>query len=126
MAVIENEYYYNWYTAKANPYSCPNPNNYDYATAIADAKALGSICPAGWALPTYSNPNFWDDSRSLLITSGSFSSGSQNSVGSFGFLWFNSRYDDYSAYRLYFDGANSTLANYTKAWGYSVRCSRNL
>ncbi len=129
MGVANNEYYYNWYAAKANPFSCSNPTNYSYANIASDTKSLGSICPAGWFLPSYQDysvtEEFWSDTRSLPITSGYFSSGSQNDIGISGYSWFSSRYDNYGAYRLHFNGASSNLVNNTKIWGLSVRCMQN-
>ena len=128
MTIVNSEYYYNWYAAKANPFDYSNPSNYDCANITNDTKSLGSICPAGWTLPAYDDfmVDFWDNDRSLLTASGNFSSGSQGSVGEFGYLWFGSRYDNYGAYRLYFDGVNSSLVNNTKAWGLPARCLSNL
>lgn len=130
MAVDNNEYYYNWYAAKANPSNHSNPTSDNCANTTNDAKSLGSICPAGWILPSYQDysttEDFWSNDKSLLIASGSFSSGSQDGIGEYGYLWFSSRYNNYGAYRLYFDGSTSRLVDNTKARGLSVRCLRSL
>ena len=128
MAVANHEYYYNWYAAKANPFSNSNPTSDTCANTTNDAKSLGSICPAGWTLPTdyTSTSNFWNNDQSSLVTSGYFYNGSQTGIGEFGYLWFSSRYNNYGAYRLYFNGSNSSFVDNTKAQGLPVRCLRNL
>ena len=129
MGIVGSEYYYNWYAATANPFSCSNPTGYSNADTTSDTKALGSICPIGWTLPSYNDyvdtEIFWSDARSLLITSGYFSSGSQNDIGVSGYSWFSTRYDNYGAYRLYFNGVSNNLTNNTKAWGLSIRCMQD-
>lgn len=128
MATAGDEYYYNWYAARANPYQCSNPTTYTNATATNDGYALGSICPAGWKLPTYTElaaSILWGGGSNIgnLTLPGYYSSGSRTNVGSRGYWWSNSRIDLREAFVLYFYGTNAVRqGNFQKAQGLSVRC----
>ena len=50
MAIFNDEYYYNWYAANANPYVGENPKK---NSPEGFDNVLGSICPAGWTMPFY-------------------------------------------------------------------------
>jgi hypothetical protein len=54
----------------------------------------------------------------------SFSGGSLSSVGSRGFVWSSTVSSSYSRY-LYFYSSLATMASYTRAPGFSVRCLRD-
>ena len=129
-----NEYYYNWYAARANPYVCTNPTSSTNATLANDNNnSLGSICPKNWTLPAYNsstndipyssfnasgNPGF-------LATSGYFYSGAQYSVGSLGYWWSSTRGDNISAYGLYLSSGSAIRGLSVKYYGLSVRCMRS-
>lgn len=125
-----DEYYYNWYTAKANPYPCTSPTSDTNATETNDALALGSICPKGWTLPNYNDitaATLWNDGANpgMLATSGNFYSGSQSNLGSNGYWWSSARGVDNYAYGLRFSGTSADRYNYNKYSGFSVRCMRS-
>ena len=134
MKVINGEYYYNWYAAKANPYECANPKNYSSATEESDANSLGSICPAGWTLPDYQNEVhasavlFNTMNYGGLSGTGQFNGNSQSDLSN-GYYWSSKRYDNMSAYSLrYYGGSNTasgTSGSY-KDYGLSVRCARGV
>ena len=133
MRILKNEYYYNWYAAKANIYtgtgtSCTT--DYDNGTSYT----LGSICPKGWTLPTYASsgtltPNgIWNSGANLgmLMSAGYVSSGSQTGLGTAGRWWSFTRSSNTNAYALYFNGSaatpTATRTSYSKQLGLNVRC----
>ena len=127
-----NEYYYNWYAARANPYVCTDPTTYTDATTTNDNKSLGSICPKNWTLPAY-NSSTNDISYSsfntsgnpgFLATSGYFYSGAQGNVGSYGYWWSSTRNGNNGAYRLGLRSGSANRSYYNKYSGFSVRCMR--
>ena len=133
MKVVDSEYYYNWYAAKANPYECVDPTTSTNATETNDNLALGSVCPKNWTLPTYNDVTvemLWDSGVNfgLLTTAGYFYSSSQSNIGRYGYWWSSARYDNNYASGLYFyNGTNAYLGNYgsNKYYGFSVRCMRS-
>ena len=132
MASSGHEYYYNWYAAKANPYLCDNPTDFQYANETNDAKSLGSICPAGWTLPDYVNDiapsSLWDNGSNpgALLISGTFKSGAQNATNSYNGWWSSERYDNYMALDIYINGANAIGSGDSKTKGLAIRCLLNL
>ena len=133
MKKINNEYYYNWYAAMANPYVCDNPTASTNATSENDAKSLGSICPNGWTLPRYTTQgigvgHLWNSNSNtntgMIATTGYSHSGSQYAVGNFGDWWSNLRYDsnDTESYNVTFTGGSIARNINTKYYGFSVRC----
>ena len=129
MRYIGNEYYYNWYAAKANPTTGVSSSS-SCANATRDNASLGSICPANWTLPTYDDitaATLWDSGNNpgMLATTGYFYSGSQYNVGSHGRWWSSTRKYNYNAYHLYFSGTSAGRGYYDKYDGLSVRCMRS-
>ena len=130
MTISNNEYYYNWYAAKANAYECASPTSDTNATATNDGYALGSICPLNWTLPTYSDitaNSLWNSGANpgALSTSGYFYSGGQINVGSKGDWWSSAQYNNSYAYFLSFNGSSAGKYGYHKYEGHSVRCMRS-
>ena len=129
-----NEYYYNWYAARANPTQCSNPTSYTNATEANDNKSLGDICPADWSIPAdgtgalqFDNSTFRTtllNSKSLA-TSGYFYSGTQYSVGSYGYWWSSTRNRYDYAYFLYLYSGSASRDYSLKYFGFSVRCMRS-
>ena len=128
-----DEYYYNWYAARANPYECDSPTVNTNATTTNDNKSLGSICPKNWTLPAY-NSSTNDISYSsfntsgnpgFLATSGRFNSGTQYGVGSYGVWWSSTRYNSSSAYYLALSSGSADRSSRDKGYGFSVRCMRS-
>ena len=129
MRYIGNEYYYNWYAAKANPTTGVSSSS-SCANTTRDNASLGSICPANWTLPTYNDittDTLWDSGNNpgMLATTGSFYSGSQRDVGSNGYWWSSTRNGNNDAYRLSFNGTRAGRGDYSKLNGRSVRCMRS-
>ena len=129
MRYIGNEYYYNWYAAKANPTTGVS-NSSSCANTTRDNASLGSICPANWTLPTYNDitaATLWDSGNNpgMLATTGYFGSGSQYNVGSYGNWWSSTRFSNGDAYDLRFYGASAGRDNGSKNYGFSVRCMRS-
>ena len=126
-----NEYYYNWYAARANPYECVNPTTTTNSTRTNDNLALGSVCPKNWTLPTYSDitaATLWDDGNNpgLMAAFGAFESGSRHWFGNRGYWWSSARSDDRNACFLYLHDASATLDRIGyKIGGQSVRCMRS-
>ncbi len=124
MTKVNNEYYYNWYAAKANPYNCESPTERTNATEQNDSYSLGSICPKNWTLPEVD----WDWSKEwqMPITSGTFSMmyDGQDSVGSYGWWWSSKRdgEDNGFAFGLRFDGGSVLVDSRENYIGSSVRC----
>ena len=93
----------------------------------------------GWRLPTYTewsnadNNGGWDNYNETfasvlkLHAAGllSFSSGSLGSIGSNGYYWSSSQYDNSGGFYLRFDSGSCGMFIYSKANGYSVRCLRD-
>ena len=129
MRYIGNEYYYNWYAAKANPTTGVSSSS-SCANTTRDNASLGSICPANWTLPTYNDitaDTLWDSGNNpgMLATTGCFTSGSQYGVGSFGYWWSSTRRNNDYAYDLNFYGTSAARDYYGKSNGFSVRCMRS-
>jgi uncharacterized protein (TIGR02145 family)/uncharacterized repeat protein (TIGR02543 family) len=133
MIKVGGEYYYNWYTAKANPYQCSDPR---YSSTNGDSETLGSICPAGWKLPKYTTediePGFLfngSENMANLELGGLFESGSQRRVGAFGLYWSSVSSGSGSAYNLSFNGVvlhrGSSDGSDYRYMGQSVRCMRD-
>lgn len=122
--------YYNWYTATAGTGT--------YSTG-ANVNATSSICPKGWILP----PNSGERSYYNLITTklgGASSATLQgtpynfplsgytygagiSNVGSGGYFWSSTAYNNTDAYRLYLDTSSvDPQGNRSKGRGSSVRC----
>lgn len=125
--------YYNWYTATAGT------GTY----SVTSGEAAGSICPKGWILP----PNSGERSYyNLLFTKGGLSNNAASAtamqttpynfplsggsygegidyVGSYGYFWSSTAYNDYSAYDLGFGSSNVyPQVDDSKGGGSSVRC----
>lgn len=129
MRYIGNEYYYNWYAAKANPTTGVSSSS-SCANTTRDNASLGSICPANWTLPTYNDitaATLWDSGNNpgMLATTGRFDSGSQYGVGRDGSWWSSTRSNDVDASYLNFYGPSAGRYNNSKDNGYSVRCMRS-
>ena len=130
MRYINNEYYYNWYAAKANPTTGLTSSS-SCATTTYDNASRGSICPANWTLPTYQDitpATLWNSGANpgMLATSGDFYYGSQKDVGSTGTWWSSTRYSDNGfAYYLYSRGISAGRSGDYKYYGLSVRCMRS-
>ena len=133
MRYIGNEYYYNWYAAKANP-TTGVTSSLSCATEARDNASLGSICPANWVLPTYNDitaATLWNDGANpgLLAASGYFYSGAQRYFGDYGRWWSSARNTNYYAYYLFLNGIsvragrNGDIGD--KCYGFSVRCMRS-
>lgn len=128
-----NEYYYNWYAAKANPYQCADPTTATNATATNDGLSLGSICPKGWVLPTYKEdvlPSIlWGggDNIGMLTTLGIVYSGFSVYFGNSGGYWSKSRDAVISySFELSFTGSSAILGGRgRKSYGKPVRCMRS-
>ena len=126
-----NEYYYNWYAAKANPYQCDDPTTDTNATSTNDGYALGSICPKGWTLPDYSNDvtggALWNSGANpgMLATSGNFRNGRRFSLGDYGSWWSRSRGSINNAHFQNFSSTGIGRIDSRKFWAHSVRCMRN-
>ena len=129
MRYIGNEYYYNWYAAKANPTTGVSSSS-SCANKTRDDASLGSICPANWTLPTYNDitaDTLWDSGNNpgMLATTGYFYSSSQLNVGSYGYWWSSTRGNNSTATSLRFYGTGASRGIYGKDYGYSVRCMRS-
>ncbi len=137
MKSVNNEYYYNWYAAKANPYQCNNPTSYTNATKTNDNYSLGSICPKNWRLPTYADAssdinsnNLWDGGSNygMLVTKGGYLGGQQY-LGTSGYWWLNDRSTNNRSYYLSFSGKDISSSfsggASLKRYGQSVRCIRS-
>ncbi len=134
MAINNNEYYYNWYAATANPTTGVSSSN-SCASTTRDGAALGSICPAGWTLPTYASSGTITPTSLLsgtsnpgMIMSTGYGGSSQAGLGSTGYWWSKTRYSNANAYTLYFSGSAMSRgysgARYYKSAGNSVRCMK--
>ena len=129
-----NEYYYNWYAARANPTQCTGPTSSANATTTNDNKSRGDICPKNWSIPAdgtgtlqLNNSTFRTtllNSKSLA-TFGVFYSGTQNGVGSSGRWWSSTRNSNGNAYNLYLESGSAYRISNPKSNGYSVRCMRS-
>ena len=129
MRYVGNEYYYNWYAAKANPTTGVSSSS-SCANTTRDNASLGSICPANWTLSTYNDitaATLWGSGSNpgMLAITGYFYSGSQYIVGSYGNWWSSTRNGNVTADRLYFDGTSAGRRNLDKSYGLSVRCMRS-
>ncbi|MBR0467557.1 hypothetical protein IJJ53_01440 [Candidatus Saccharibacteria bacterium] len=123
-----DEYYYNWYAAKANPYQCLDPTSDANATSTNDSYSLGSICPKNWKLPTYDDATpgiLWDGNNTGMLASfGRFYSGSQYAVNDNSFWWSKARREENTAYGMGFT-FYAYRSNYGKYLGGIVRCARS-
>ena len=127
MASINGEYYYNWPAATARTNSASGTRD-----CYNDrSNSIGDICPAGWMLPTYEDitPSaLWNSGTNpgMVSTSGRFSSGSQYSVGNYGYWWSSLKYNDADGGELLFLGSlDFVRTNGYKYYGHSVRCMRS-
>ena len=129
-----DEYYYNWYAARANPYECDSPTRNTNATTTNDSKSLGDICPRNWAILVDGGGDLYINNSTFrttllnsksLATSGVFKSGSQGSVGISGLWWSRTRYDNGYAYNLGLDWRGISRDFYYKNGGIPVRCMRS-
>ncbi|MBR2659252.1 hypothetical protein IKD60_00630, partial [Candidatus Saccharibacteria bacterium] len=119
------EYYYTWTGATAGQ------GSQSQTSGTID----GSICPAGWRLPTYSGTYSyqtlyssystaakWEQYPATFLRVGYFNSGSQNDVST-GYYWSASVYTTYNAHAMYYyTGGVSQQYNNNKFRGFSVRC----
>ena len=123
-----DEYYYNWPAATARTNSTSSTSSCSNDTD----NSVGDICPKGWRLPEYTstevNNSTWRSNlraNGSLTTTGYFNSGSQSSVGSYGYWWSSSRNGNNRAYSLNFNGTSTTRGSNYKSLGFSVRCMRS-
>lgn len=127
MASINGEYYYNWPAATARTNSASGTSS----CSNDRSNSIGDICPAGWMLPTYEDitPSaLWNSGTNpgMVSTSGRFSSGSQYSVGNYGYWWSSLKYNDADGGELLFLGSlDFVRTNGYKYYGHSVRCMRS-
>ena len=134
-AINSNEYYYNWYGATANSLTGVSTGT-SCATQDRDNAALGSVCPAGWTLPTYATSSgtltpagVWNSGANpgMIMSTGTGGS-SQSGKGSTGYWWAKTRYSDRNAYALYFSGSTTSRGYsgtaYYKQVAHSVRCMK--
>ena len=124
------EYYYTWSGATAGQGGTADSSD---GTAIN-----GSICPAGWRLPTYSgtysyqtlynsynNATKWEQYPATFLRVGFFYSGSQR-IASTGYYWSASVNSTNNAYDMLYDTSSVGLQHYgNKDVGLSVRCVAN-
>ncbi|MDO4612108.1 MAG: InlB B-repeat-containing protein, partial [Candidatus Saccharibacteria bacterium] len=108
---------------------------YNYAAASAGTittdentdLAEQSICPAGWTLPTYEQQSSITSESALFspVYSGYFGGGSVGGVGSYGYWWSSTAYDEWSRYSLSYGGGSLDTGSGSRDDGYSVRCVRS-
>ena len=121
--------YYNWLAATNG-----TGNN------ISSGNATGSICPAGWQLPTSNsatdngsfgkltttygvNSTTIQQSPLYFIPDGNVVSGNLGGAGSNGYYWSSTASNASNAYLLHFNSSSvSPSNNYNRYNGYSVRC----
>lgn len=131
----ENEYYYNWYAATANTLTGVTSAS-GCATQARDNAALGSVCPAGWTLPTYATSGtltpagIWNSgvNPGMIMSTGA-GGASQTGLGNYGYWWSKTRYGTGSsnyAYIMYFAGSTPSrpYSGYYKYSARSVRCMK--
>ena len=109
--------YYNYCAASAGT-GCSSSSAQD---------ATQDICPKGWRLPTSSEQNGIRSHVSAFspVYSGSYTSGSLISTGSFGNWWSATAVGSrYQFHLSYYSGSLHTVDDY-KYYGYSVRCIRS-
>ena len=109
--------YYNYCAASAGT-GCSSSSAQD---------ATQDICPKGWRLPTHSEQ---DGIRSHVsafspVYSGSYTSGSLVSTGSFGSWWSATAVGSRYQFRLYYRSGSLGIVDDYKYYGYSVRCIRS-
>ncbi|MBQ2659499.1 hypothetical protein IJF85_00780 [Candidatus Saccharibacteria bacterium] len=127
MATAGGEYYYNWPAATART---NNTSNTFTGCSNDTDNSVGDICPKNWRLPVYSGEvdnSTWRSNlqaNGSLTTTGWFRSGSQGDVGSYGYWWTSTRYNDDSARYLYSNGGMAVTNTLRKYFGLSVRCMR--
>lgn len=117
MRYVNNEYYYNWYAASANP-TTNNPNSYSCGINN-DVSSLGSICPLNWHVAFFELA--YGDLK--YTTSGHFVSGSQQSLGNYG-EWWSGR--NSSNNLIIFGGSWTDVDASSYNYGLSVRCVRSM
>ena len=126
MASKNDEYYYNWPAATART----NSTSDTFSCSSDTSNSVGDICPKGWRLPVYSGEvdnSTWRSNlqaNGSLTTTGDFFSGSQYEVGSYGYWWTSTRYNNGKARSLYSNGSTAYASYDYKYVGYSVRCMR--
>ena len=123
------EYYYTWTGATAGQ------GSQSQTSGTID----GSICPAGWRLPTYSGTYSyqtlyssynntaakWEQYPATFLRVGYFSSGSHHDTSS-GYYWSASVNSAIYAYYMYYYNGDVHLQDYyIKNLGFSVRCVAN-
>ncbi|MBR2831084.1 hypothetical protein IKE83_01875, partial [Candidatus Saccharibacteria bacterium] len=129
--------YYNYCAASAGTICAASGSNNDNASY--------DICPAGWRMPTggpsgecralttaltgTSTGNMTGDNYTTVVNalhlplSGSFSSGSPNGQGSYGWFWASTRYDGSNMYHLLLNTSIVGPESYdSRYYGRSVRC----
>ncbi|MBR2989642.1 hypothetical protein IKF40_01805, partial [Candidatus Saccharibacteria bacterium] len=125
------EYYYTWTGATAGQGS--------QSQSSSGTNIDGSICPAGWRLPTYSGTYSyqtlyssynntaakWEQYPATFLRVGYFSSGSHHDTSS-GYYWSASVNSAIYAYYMYYYNGDVHLQDYyIKNLGFSVRCVAN-
>lgn len=135
MKYVNNEYYYNWYAATANPTTGVS-SSISCATEDRDNASLGSICPKGWTLPTYATSgtltpaSLWGSGTNpgYLAATGHVDYGVQGAVGNLGKWWSSDRSgtSDSTAYYLSLSATSNTnnvsRSTSQKRVGVPVRC----
>jgi len=130
MAYLDNTYggYYNWYTATAGTGT--------QALSGDKQKALSSICPRGWRLPTGGSDGEFQALYNLYGTSSAMQSLPANFLmsghmihnnsinhGAAGNYWTSNSNTNNEAYILVFAGSNVYAADHsTKNNGFTMRC----
>ena len=86
--------------------------------------ATQDICPKGWSLPTYNEQNSITSYRSAFspVYSGSYSNGSLDATGLYGYWWSATASDTTYHYVLYYHSGYLLTGDAIKPIGNSVRC----
>lgn len=132
-----------FYTYGSGNNDWASPNNYTSKNwndiSESDGKTFFDPCPEGWRLPTkaeysnFSTTTFtWNATNSGRTYNGNWFpaagyrygvDGSMSYVGSYGSYWSASPYSEIYGYYLGFgSGTVSPAYNYSRAYGFSVRC----
>ena len=125
----------NFILAPNSPYDWRSPQNTDLWQGV---NGVNNPCPPGYRLPTDAELNAerlsWSSNNSAgafasplkLPVAGLrfFSSGSLYGVGSYGRYW-SSTVDGIHSRRLGFASTGANIDNYSRAYGYSVRCLKD-
>ena len=124
--------YYNFCAASAGSYCYGNGDS----AGTSSGNAEEDICPAGWRMPTGGNSGEYQalytayssnatDFRNALSTplSGSFTNGSANSQGTYGYFWPSTRRDDSLMYYLRVNSSDVLPKTGSRRhYGFTVRC----